>query len=84
MNSCKKQYFILEHRRPDYEARLRSEVQALNLQIESLNSKVQSLTLSYGAEVQFNAALCDLLRANGIPFRPVYEHVFRYHSREEA
>lgn len=74
----KKYYFILEHRSPAYELRLRDEVLSLQQKLDCLRRDFRRLETMYGAEVQYNNALCDLLRQNEIPFRSVFEHDVRY------
>lgn len=74
----KKQYIILEHRSPAYELRLRDEIKTLRHSLEGLRRDLRFLEIKYGAEVQYNNSLCDLLRQNDIPFRSVFEHDVRY------
>lgn len=76
-NSCK-HYLILEHRDYKEVVRLRDQIQTLRLELEGLRRQVNDITMRYGAEVQFNAALCDLLRSHGISFQHVFSHDFRY------
>lgn len=74
----KKHYFILEHRNPAYVLRLRDQLNTLQQKLDGLRRDYRFLEIKYGAEVQYNAALCDLLRENDIPFRSVFEHDVRY------
>lgn len=84
MPALKKHYLIVEHRSPSYELRLRQEIQALKCENEGLKRRIDDLTLLYGSEVQFNAALCDLCRERGVPFRPIFEHSKRFSGRGGA
>lgn len=82
--SCsKKQHIVVELRKSDYELRLQNDIKALRQQVESLKHQVDVLTIRYGAEVQYNAALCDLLKLHSIPYRHVFEHSFRYCREDE-
>lgn len=79
----KKQYFIIEHRSPAYEQRLRQDIKSLQSRLQALDYSYRQMVIKYGAEVQYNALLCDLLRVNGIPFRHVFDHSSRYLKEDE-
>lgn len=74
-------YLILEHRSAESDLRLRSENESLRRQLEGLRKRLAEVTNLYGAEVQYNNALCDLLRSNGISFRHVFSHDFRFRQK---
>lgn len=59
---------------------LRSKLQETQERLALLELSYRSLELKYGAEIQYNAALIDLLKANDIPFRNVLSHAFRYRN----
>ena len=69
---------VLEHHSPVAYDNLRSRLQDCQDRLAVLESDYRSLELKYGAEIQFNSALIDILKSNGIPFRPVLSHEYRY------
>jgi len=69
---------VLEHHSPKLYDNLRSELEDCYKKIAVLERNINSLETQYGAEVSYNAALCDLLKAHGIPFRQVFSHRVRY------
>lgn len=73
-----KHYIIVEHRSPAYELALKERITGLLKQQEALTAENRRLTALYGAEVQYNAALVDILRAHDIPFRPLFDHETRF------
>lgn len=73
-----KRYVIVELRSPAREAQYKETIQGLHNQVEALQREVNRLSMLYGSEVQYNSALVDLLRLNGIPFRPLFDHSKRH------
>jgi len=76
----KSNYHIVELRNYRLVDLLREQIKALQAQLATLHNQYQLLTLKYGAEVQYNNALCDLLRQHGIPFRSIFDHDVRYRN----
>lgn len=72
---------VLEHHSPAAYERLRQQVESGNLRIAALEQEIRSLELRYGAEIQYNAALIDILREHGIQFRQVLSHDVRYRKK---
>lgn len=77
-----KHYYIVEIRNYALVDHLRQQIQSLNDQLKDLRQQHQNLTLKYGAEVQYNNALCDLLKQNGIQFRRIFEHEYRFRNKD--
>ena len=71
-------FLIVEHRNSKAFESLKAQNDALTLQVSQLHRALREVELKYGAEVKYNNALCDILRAHGIPFRHVFEHDYRY------
>lgn len=71
---------VLEHHNPAAFDILRSKCKALEEENRALHTLLAEVEQKYGAEVQYNAALCDLLRVHGIPFRAVFSHEYRYRN----
>lgn len=69
---------IVELHNPALFDNLRSQLKAANQKIDGLQAQIAELEMKYGAEIQYNAALIDLLRDNGIPYREVFDHRRRY------
>lgn len=65
---------IVELHNPALFDNLRSQLKASNQVIVGLKAQIAELEMKYGAEIQYNAALCDLLREHEIAFREVFEH----------
>ena len=65
----RKHFLIIEHHNPAHEAVLRERIKSLQDSLEALRIDNQRLTVMYGAEVNYNAVLIDLLRSHGIPFK---------------
>lgn len=59
---------------------LRSQFKGLQLRLQALEKDYRLLELKYGSEVQFNATLIDLLKANGINYRNNLAHTYRYRN----
>ena len=78
----KSNYHIVELRNYRLVDVLREQNKALESQLTSLRNQYQRMTMMYGAEVQYNNALCDLLREHGIPYRSIFEHDVRYRNEE--
>lgn len=78
-----KSYLIIEHRSPAFEQRLRDEIKSLQHRLQALEYSYRQMVVKYGAEVEYNALLCDLLRSHGIPFRHVFDHSDRYLKEDE-
>lgn len=78
-----KQYLIIEHRSPAHEQRMADEIKALRSRNAELLSRIAHVETLYGAEVQYNNALCDLLRLHSIPFRHVFEHAVRFKNQDD-
>lgn len=76
--SQKKHYHIVEIRNFRLVDELRSKLAMEQARSDLLQRQLDSLVLKYGSEVQYNNALCDLLRSHGIPFKSVFEHSVRY------
>lgn len=72
---------ILEHHSPVAYDNLRSALQDCQDRLTALEHDYRALELKYGAEINFNSQLIDLLKANGIPFRHVLSHVYRYERK---
>jgi len=69
---------VLEHHNPKLYDNLRSQLEERNNYIALLERKIADLEIRYGAEIHYNAALCDLLRDHAIPYRDVFSHDERY------
>lgn len=69
---------IVEHHSPALYDNLRSQLKACSSRIAGLEAQIAQLQMRYGAEIQYNAALCDLLREHGISYREVFSHASRY------
>lgn len=83
MLTMKKHYLIIEHRSPAHDQRMADEIKALRSRNAELLTRVARLETLYGAEVQYNNALCDLLRLHSIPFRHVFEHAVRFKTKDD-
>lgn len=73
----KKSYVIVEHRNSVAFLRLKDQVTELKAALDALQRRYRDLEVSYGNEVYYNNALCDLLREHNIPFRQVFSHQYR-------
>lgn len=74
---------ILEHRSDRNTAYLRQELEDIKAKLDILQHSYNRLTLQYGAEVQYNAALIDLLRTHNIKFNQIFDHGVRYGDRRD-
>lgn len=83
LNSSDPLYLIIEHRSSSSENNLRVRVGELQAELAALRRKYDDVVMRYGAEVHYNSALVDLLRENGIRFRDVFSHDFRYRHKDE-
>lgn len=69
MSKQRKQYVIVEHRRPDFYDALIKKNEDLKRQNVDLKRRITELETKYGYEVYLNIELCDLLNAHDIPYR---------------
>lgn len=69
---------ILEHHSPVAYDNLRSKLQDNQDRLIALERDYRALELKYGAEINYNSQLIDLLKIHGIPFRHVLSHEYRY------
>lgn len=72
-----KSYVIVEHRNSAAFIRMKEQVSDLQSKLASLQKRYSDLEMRYGNEIYYNAALCDLLRDNHIPFKQVFSHEYR-------
>lgn len=56
---------------------LRQENKELTELLAAERLRINKLEMNYGAEVNLNNELIDLLKEHDIPFRPVLSHVYR-------
>jgi len=77
----RKTYIVLEHHNPAHEQVLRERIKSLQDTLEALRVENQRLTILYGAEVNYNAALIDLLKLHGIPFKQIFDASYRQSRR---
>ena len=47
----------------------------------ALERQYRALELKYGAEINYNSQLIDLLKIHGISFRHVLSHEYRYERK---
>lgn len=72
---------ILEHHSPVAYDNLRSKLQDCQDRLTALELSYRELELKYGAEINYNSQLIDLLKIHGIPFRSVLSHSYRYERK---
>lgn len=71
---------VLEHHNSAAFDILRSKFKGCQDKLTALERSYRLLEQRYGAEVQYNAALIDLLRSHNIPFRDILSHDVRYRN----
>ena len=69
---------ILEHHSPIAYDNLRSKLQDCQDRLSALEHDYRALELKYGAEINYNSQLIDLLKIHGISFRHVLSHDYRF------
>ena len=74
-------YLVIEHRRSEIEKKLIEELKRLRSEQAQLRRQYLQLEQRFGDEIRINAELIDLLKANGIRYRQIWDHRERKGNR---
>lgn len=77
MQQGSKHFLVIEHRFPDYEKRLRDQLNDAHAEIEKLKHEHHILEIKYGWEITLNNELIDLCNQYHVPYRDLLD--FRKH-----